>query len=184
MSSYGLKFKDKHSFNDFGLIMKSVDRSLLPAVKRQQIDITFLDGKYDLQNEPVYDNRIITVLFVYHFKTLYEMQTKKRQMAAWLSGAVGKLIFDDEPDKFYEAKLYEAVPIEQSLRRMAVQIAFECQPYACRPAQMQVDIITAQNQKVQVSIDGNVKTCGVIILTNTGTTTLTKFSLRRERLKG
>ncbi len=182
MSSYGLKFKEKHSYKDFGLIMKSVDRSLLPAVKRQQIDIPFIDGKIDLQREPVYDNRIITVSFIYHFKDLYDMQAKKRQMAGWLSGS-GNLVFDDEPDKFYEAKVFDAIAIEQSLKRMSVQVAFECKPFALRNTQLQVSVITVQDQRVLINIAGNVKTCGTIVLKNIGTTTITRLKLSRERSK-
>lgn len=163
--------------------MKSVDRSLLPAVKRQQIDITFLDGKFDLQKEPIYDNRIITVMFAYSFKTLADMQSKKRQTAAWLSG-LDKLVFDDEPDKYYDAKVFEAVPVEQKPHVMTVQVGFECQPYAYRNAQLFIKTIAAQNQAVCLSVDGTAKTCGVIELTNNGTTTVNSFSLRRERLKG
>jgi len=182
MSSYGLIFKEKHSYNDIGLIMKSNDRSLLPAVKRQQVDIAFQDGKIDLQKEPVYDNRIITVTFAYHFKTLFEMQEKKRQMAAWLSGT-GRLVFDDEPNKFYVAKVFESIPIEQSLRRMAVQVLFECQPFAYSDAIMQVFRITQQGQMVTLDVDGNVRTCGKITLRNTGTSTLNNITFSREREK-
>jgi len=182
MSSYGLKFKEKHSYNELGLIMRSVDRSLLPAVKRQQVDITFLDGKFDLAKEPVYDNRVISVVFVYHFKNPADMQNKKRQMAAWLSG-FDKLVFDDEPDKYYEAKVFEAVPIEQSLKRMAVQVGFECKPFALNNQQVQADVITEQGQVTTVHIEGNVRTCGKITLKNMGETEINSFSIRRERLK-
>ena len=182
MSSYGLKFKERHSYDDFGLIMKSLDRSLLPAVKRRQVDILFLDGKFDLQKEPVYDNRIITVSFSYHFKTLFEMQQKKRQLAAWLSGT-GTLLFDDEPDKYYEAKVFEAVAIEQSLKRMAVSVGFECKPFAAEHARVQVAAVSQQNEKTALFIDGNVKTGGKLILSNIGETEINAFSIRRERVK-
>ena len=103
-------------------------------------------------------------------------------MAAWLSGA-GKLIFDDEPDKYYEAKVYEAIAIEHMLRKITVQVVFECKPFALNNAQMNVYQINEQGQQISLNIAGNQKTCGTIILTNTGETTINSFSIRRERLR-
>ena len=182
MSSYGFRFKDKHSYTDYGLIMRSKDRSLLPATKRRQINLDFLDGKIDLQKEPVYDNRIISVQLVYRFNTLQEMHAKKRQMAAWLSG-LDKLVFDDEPDKYYEAKVFDAISIEQSLKRMVVQVDFECSPFALNNQQMQVNTITEQGQKFNITIAGNIKTCGKLIITNIGDSVINSLTLRRERTK-
>ena len=60
-----------------------------------------------------------------------ELRLSARDVAHWLSGQ-GRLIFDDEPDKVYNASLTEYVGIEQIhlLPIAGVSITFDCQPLA------------------------------------------------------
>jgi predicted phage tail component-like protein len=188
MNYYGCTFKGKHSFKDFGLIMKSDDRSVLPATKIAQVDIPFLDGKIDLQKEPIYDNRIISVTFNYSFieakypRTLESIHQRKRQIANWLSGQ-SQLIFDDEPGKFYNAKIFNAIGFEQEIDSASFSVGFESTPFALNTPLLQTQYITIQGQRVPLDIIGNVKTAGVITLTNVGTTTITNIKIGRERGK-
>jgi predicted phage tail component-like protein len=157
----GLIFKSAHSLRDHGLIMQSVDRSLLPEVKRQQVDIMSIPGKFDLQDEPIYDNRVVSVKFTYHAKSLSDLQAKKRETAQWLSGR-SKLIFDDEPEKYYDAKVFSAIAIEQTFKTLSVQIEFECAPYAYGDLVI-LPIAMGQNK---IDYKGNAKTPTLITIRN------------------
>jgi predicted phage tail component-like protein len=133
-------------------------------VKRQQVDILSIDGKFDLQDEtPVYDNRMITARFTYPFSTLEEMQAKKRETAQWLSGR-SSLIFDDEPDKYYNAKVFDAVAIEQTFKTMSVTVVFECQPYAYGA----LVTLPVTSGATKIDYQGNAKTPTLIVLRNSG----------------
>jgi predicted phage tail component-like protein len=169
---YGLTFKNSHSFKVHGLILQSIDRSLLPTVKRQQVNILSLPGSVDLQDEPIYENRVITVRFTYPFATPQEMQAKKRDVAQWLSGRA-KLIFDDEPQLFYDAKVFEAIAIEQSFHVMAIEVLFECAPYAYG-REIHVPIT---NGKTKIEYEGNAKTPTLIILRNEGTLNVVNINI-------
>jgi len=180
---YGLTFKGRHSYKEFKLVMRSDDRSLLPPSKVSQVDISFIDGRYDLRREPVYDNRLITVKFSYIDMDLVNIQQRKRLIAGWLSGQ-GQLIFDDEPNIFYNAKIYEGISLSQYFGRSSFDIAFECEPFALNTPNILTEYITMQNQKVNIDIEGNVRTGGKITLTNMGTTTINRIQIARERGKG
>lgn len=182
MSYYGCTFKGKHSYKDFKLIMRSEDRSLLPQTKVSQVDIPFIDGKFDMREEPVYDNRTITVTFTYADMSLEDMHLRKRLVAGWLSGK-GQLIFDDEPNKYYEATVFEKISFNQELGKASFSVVFECKPFAMQVPIIQSENITRQNQEVVINILGNVRTGGKLTLTNVGTTTINEIKLSRERGK-
>ena len=61
----------------------------------------------------------------------YELRENAREVADWLSGT-GELIFDDEPDKYYMATIYEYIGIEQLhlLPYGGSEVTFECEPFA------------------------------------------------------
>lgn len=162
--------------------MKSQDRSLLPATKISQVDISFLDGKFNLSKEPVYDNRTITVNMSFVSSNLEYIQNKKREIAGWLSGG-GQLVFDDEPNKFYNANIFQSLSFAQDNGRVDFSISFECESFALSSPIIQSEIITNQNQKCITNIVGNVKTSGIITLTNLGNTTLNSIKLSRNRGK-
>lgn len=179
---YGCTFKGKHSYKDYKLIMRSVDRSLLPGNKISQVNISFLDGKQDLRKEPIYDNRMVSVEFVYLSMDTEYIHARKRLIAGWLSGQ-GQLIFDDEADKYYNAKVYDGLSLNQEIGKASFTVNFECEPFALKTPILQTESITTQNQEVIVNIEGNIKTGSLITLTNIGSTTINRIELARERSK-
>lgn len=125
----GLTFKGLHCYDDFGLYMRSEDRALLPALRKKEIIIPGRHGVYDFDDN-TYDKRIISVKFMHVEQGLTALRLKARKIAAWLSGK-GLLIFDDEPDKYYIAKVYSNVSITDIATSAEFTIQFECQPFAC-----------------------------------------------------
>ena len=170
---YGLVFKNEHSHKDHGLVMQSVDRALLPMVKRQQVDIPSLDGKYDLQSEALYDDRIITVRFSAVVKNPVEMQARKREIAKWLSGR-SRLIFDDEPALWNDAKVFDAIVFEQTFQTLTVEALFEAYPYAYG---QEVHIPVAAPVKAPMRYAGNARTPTKIILKNTSNVNISGLSV-------
>jgi len=170
---YGLIYKNEHSYKDHGLVMQSVDRSLLPAVKRQQVDIPSLDGKYDLQADPIYDDRIISVSFSAVVNSPEQMQAKKREVAKWLSGRA-RLIFDDEPWLWNDAKVFEAIAFEQTFKTLTVTAAFEAKPFAYGK---EVIIPVTAPAAVKMKYAGNARTPTKITLKNTGSVNISGLSI-------
>ena len=107
----GFTFNNVHS-RDMGVVFKSDDRTLLPAKRITQYKIPGKSGTYDIADG--YDNRQIscTVAFVGAGNAYAGVRQTARAVAEWLSGD-GLLIFDDEPEKAYSAKVIDGIGIEQ-----------------------------------------------------------------------
>jgi len=118
------------SYADFQIIAKSVDRPILPALRKREMAIPGKHGVYDFGLN-TFDSRIISVLIQYIGATFNDLRLQARDIAAWLSQTSYKeLIFSDEPDKYYLAKIYDPVGLENFFRLGKATIQFECQPHA------------------------------------------------------
>ena len=134
----GFSFKGRHSSTlDIGV--RSVDRTLIPQKRKNDIIIPGRHGSM-VPGEEVYDRRYIKMIIgLINNEDWIDLRTNSREIAEWLSGE-GKLIFDDEPDKYYMARVYDAVGLEQMHLQPigGAEITFDCQPFAY----MVVDTIT------------------------------------------
>jgi len=162
----GFFFKNQHS-RDFWMSMESAARPLLPQLRRGEYEIAGRHGTVQFGSE-TYAKRYIDIDIAFARRDARDLQTLARQLAHWLSGE-GLLWFDDEPDKAYDAKIYDAVDTEQLLRVGRASITFECQPFARSIHFLQNVQANAQSGSVaQIYSHGTVDTPAIIILTNTG----------------
>jgi predicted phage tail component-like protein len=129
------------SFNNvesgsFNLVCKSVNRSLLPAVKTRRMELPGMSGVYDLDINGVdyeYELRTITMKIQYKGSSYEELRTRARLIAAWLSTPTWcKLILNDEPDKYYLAKVTSQIDLESLWESGSADVEFDCQPFAYR----------------------------------------------------
>lgn len=118
------------SYADFKIIAKTINRPILPGMRKREMAIPGKHGTYSFGSE-VYDNRIISVAIAYVGATFNDLRLRARDIAAWLSQTNYKeLIFSDEPDKYYLAKIHDPVGLENFFRLGKATIQFECQPHA------------------------------------------------------
>ena len=176
----GFTFNGRHS-KEFGIYFKSVDRTVIPAKRKKEFEILGRSGTLELPSDE-YDKRFIKgIIGVMQTDDFNDLRQQTRRLARWLSGT-GLLIFDDEPEKAYEATVYGAVGIEQLevLPRGNIEIEFECQPFA-----VSVDTnryLTSVNSDTEITIPnkGNVQTCGTFIIKNTGLHEIKNLRLTRK----
>ena len=127
---YGFEFDGLNSYVEFQLIFKSIDRPILPTMRKREMVIPGKNGVYDF-GDNTYDSRIISVLIQYIGASFNDLRLRARDIASWLSkNSYRELIFDDEPDKYYLAKIYGQVSLENLLALGKATIQFECQPFA------------------------------------------------------
>jgi len=114
----------------FSLVCKSIKRPLLPAVKLRRIEPVGASGVYDFGiNE--HDMRRVTMRIAYIGTSYEELRTRARSIAAWLSVPTwSQLIINDEPDKYYLAKVTDEIDLASLWGSGTAEITFDCQPFA------------------------------------------------------
>lgn len=114
----------------FKLVCKSVKRPLLPGKKVSRTEILGASGAYDF-HEDEYDITTLTMHIAYIGTDFQELRTRARQIAAWLATkAWGKLIINDEPDKYYLAKVIGEIDLDNMWELGSADVVFDCQPFA------------------------------------------------------
>ena len=126
-------YNSLYSYDNFGIIVETVNRPLLLPARRSEVTIPGRDGVYDF-SDGTYDNVVIPVVIQYIDETFEELRTRARRLAAWLSQATyTSLIFTDESDKYYSAKIYDAASVEKIVKLAPGEkttVNFNCQPLA------------------------------------------------------
>jgi predicted phage tail component-like protein len=127
IGSFSFKGVDSESF---GLICRSVKRPLLPGAKFARVEFPGTSGAYDYDHLE-YQLRQVTMNGVYLGTSFNEMRSRARNIAAWLSSSTwGRLIINDEPDKYYLAKVTGEIDLQSVLEAGAFEVTFDCQPFA------------------------------------------------------
>lgn len=123
----GFKFKGQRC-QDFGIIMRSKNRPILPAVRQQYEEIQGKHGSIDFSDDTL-DDKIIEVDCTFIERSIPDLRNKARQIAAWLYGK-GELVFDDEPDLYYVGRLVNQIDLEQMVCLGRFTLQFRCHPLA------------------------------------------------------
>jgi predicted phage tail component-like protein len=99
----GVKFGSKHSYKDFGLILKKRPELPMPEAKTQYVDIPGMDGSIDMTNAfgtVKYNNRNIK----FTFKVIGDRDnwyTRHSELANFLHGQQMKIIIDEDKKYYY-----------------------------------------------------------------------------------
>ena len=125
---HGFTYNGQHSSN-FGLIMRSRNRALLPAAGDTFKEIPGREGSYLFPG--TFQDRFIQLDCWLREASLIALKAKARQIAAWLRTADwAPLTFDDEPDKYYRAKIADQVDLTQIAGLGRFAVSFRCLPLA------------------------------------------------------
>lgn len=185
----GFSFKNIHS-SSLKIVARNIDRSVIPELRKNEFAIPGRHGTIDFGNN-TYENRPITAeIGVFENQSMEDFRANIRDIARWLSGK-GPLIFDDEPNKVYQASVYNYVgidPFEEEnyiidpFSAGTIFVTFECQPFAESQDYRQVNIpnIATKPYEIPLNVNGTSETCCIIKIKNTGTTNINNISIRRK----
>lgn len=146
----GFTFNNVHS-STVGLYMDTPERTIKPALRTNMYVIPGRSGTLDYGGD-TYDTIEITVKVAYRADYSPDMRAKQRAVAEFLA-ASGPLVFDDEPDKAYTAKVVEAVDMDEVVRTGTMEVTFLCQPYA---ESIDYQQLTVFQQSLPVKITPNI----------------------------
>lgn len=159
----GFTFKEKHTREYKGLIVKTINNPLLPPKRISRVNVMGYDGEYIFENG--YNNKILEFKCVMAKGTIKERRIRAREIASWLSGT-GDLILDYESDKTYKVvKIVSDVSltIEQVVDEF--NIIFEVEPFQYGSFQ---NISVDNPTSVAITNNGNIKADTLISVTGTG----------------
>ena len=177
---YGFTFHNHHS-SEFRVVARSDNRTLLPEKRRNEYVVPNRDGVVDFGGN-TYDKRVISVVLGLIAKTPEELRASARMAAKWLSGE-GLLIFDDEPEKAYRAKIYEPLAIAQLVNTGETSVPFDCGPFAESPLYNQItEYFTNRPHETLVLPEGTQDMPCIIIIHNIGTTTVSNILITRRAM--
>lgn len=126
----GVKFGNKHSYEDFGLILQKKDLSL-PKPKTEKVEVTGRNGAIDLTeslvDEVTFENRSITFTFVVLDGLLYWSKALS-ELTNYLHGRKMQIILDADKTFYYYGRC--TVNEFKSDRRLAtIVVECDCEPF-------------------------------------------------------
>lgn len=178
--SLGFTFNNTHSLV-YDICFRSINRELLPQKEQQQYKILGRDGLLAI-GDVTYSNRMIEVEISFTGITysLEDLRKRCREIAKWLS-VKGSLIFDDEPDKAYQAIIYSNINLEQMVALGSCKLVFECEPFAVTPNYITtVKTINGNNIDTLVEVQGTQETPCIISIKNTGSKPISGLEIIRK----
>lgn len=122
----GFTFRGVHS-SAFGICTQDQSRAILPPGREEKIVIPGRSGYYGGGSPGVYDERVESVHCAFKCPAGRTVPEMCREIAYWLSGE-GRLSYDKEPDKHYNARLTGAPPMEQHLKWGSFDLTWTCNP--------------------------------------------------------
>ena len=161
---------------EMGILCLPYSRVFHPAERVVQTAIAGKSGTYDYTDN-TYENGSISVSCVYiGSRTLTDI----RNTAAWLTGE-GQLVFDDEPDKAYKARVMQGFDASIDCFEKTFTIEFTVFPFA-----ESIDYNVVERNAVVLPYSVNVQTIGTAetpcIIKINAITTVTDLSILRTNL--
>ena len=101
--AYGIRKNNKHSFDDFGLTIKS-KKIGNPKKNKIKEEVPFMNGSYDfslLYGEQTYSERQLEYTFNLNERNKIAMNIKKMQVLEWLNDGGKQPLYDDTIPGFY-----------------------------------------------------------------------------------
>ncbi|ABO51107.1 phage putative tail component [Desulforamulus reducens MI-1] len=124
----GFSFKGRHC-SEYGVIMRSKNRPILSGVNDSYLQIPGRHGTYLFGGELA--DRTIDLECAILAGSLPDLRSKFREISSWLySPKRENLVFDDELDKYYLAKLDGQIDVEQARATGKFDLKFRCEPLA------------------------------------------------------
>lgn len=164
----GFAFREKHTSEFKGLVVKTVNNPLLPSKRINRVNVMGHNGEYIFENG--YNNKVLEFKCMMAKGTIKERRMRARDVALWLSGT-GDLILDYEDDKTYKVVRTVSdvsLTVEQVVDEFS--IIFEVEPFQYGSFQnFSVDNPTT----VVITNNGNIEADTLISVTGTGDVTIT-----------
>lgn len=121
-SKKGMVFGDLKINNTNGLYLIDVKMNAAPSMRYFEFDVPKRHGSHYFSNK--YEDQVIKVTIGIKNKDIIARKIKQREVLSRLVGRVSSLSFLDEPNLYYKAICYDAVPVEDDRLFTMLDIEF------------------------------------------------------------
>lgn len=129
----GITYRNRHSYRDMGVIVKTRARPIIAPVRTSESSVLYADGAVDYSEyggRLYYDEKLIEIDLTVAARNLTELNKKISRIAGWLAGGWGDLIFDDMPYTVWIAKPINIESVAPELVRVGkTTVQFRCKPF-------------------------------------------------------
>lgn len=161
--------------DDMGIFPMSKEIEFLPELRENTMIIPGRDGEEDFENN-TYASRLINVQILLIASSQKERNEMWRRCAAWLSQK-GKLIFSDEPDKYWYGRMYSPSAFKEMDVAAEFTFSFKAYPFAVGK-QIDDAAVGTSPLRVAISSPGSAENkCCTIVIRNTGNVPITGLTL-------
>lgn len=129
--AFGIKKNNKHSFNDFGITIKS-KKIGNPKKNKIKEEVPFMNGSYDfsiLYWEQTYSERTLEYTFNLNSKNKIEMNIRKMKVLEWLNDGGKQPLYDDTIPGFYFIAEVEDNDFREEGSNGELTVKFSAYPY-------------------------------------------------------
>lgn len=129
----GVLFGDKHSFNDWKLILSSKSIGY-PEPKKEEIDVIGSNGTLDLSEflygDVVYNNRNLEFIFTLSINSVRKAEWNQLilRITNYLHGKKRKIILDTDDCYYYEGRC-KVGDLKTNASTASFKVSCECYPY-------------------------------------------------------
>jgi predicted phage tail component-like protein len=142
-----------------GLIIQELPPITKPKLRTQITEIDGKDGDFtDELGFGSYEKEIKIGLFVD-----YDIN----QIAKYFTG-LGQIIFSNEPDKYYNAAIYEQINFERLTAFREAVVKFHCQPFKYLVDEQITDVTIEEQTEISVTNQGLENSKPIMTLTGSG----------------
>ncbi len=129
----GFTFKNRHS-GEFGILMKTRSRRLIPEAKSCFYTAPLMDGSYDFSaannaGREFYNDRVFELDIQMTASRLDELERKCARAASWLTGS-GELVFDSMPLAVWTGRFVSELSFtpERHGKKAVISAVFQARP--------------------------------------------------------
>lgn len=128
---FGITYKNKHSYKDFNLTIKSKDISP-PTKKKVKGTVPYMNGSYDfsgLYGEQTYEERVLNYVFNLQCNSKLELDTQKIKILDWLLNSFKTILKDDVIPGYYFNAECEDVSFKEDGSNAEINTKFIAYPF-------------------------------------------------------
>ena len=120
----------------YGIVMCSKNRPVLPEPKIVTEEVPARNGSYDFSaanpfGRTMYKDRDISIECSFISGGVPQTRAATHEIAAWLACGEAQLMFDDEPEVYYLARVANRIDLSQQISKVGIfNVNFRCRPFA------------------------------------------------------